>query len=96
MFRQKKTGSKKNGKKANGTAPLRSEKLKFILGIVLLLISVYILISFISYLFYGATDQSKLGINWLELVKDREINVENKGGKTGAFLSEMFINKGFV
>ncbi len=51
--------------------------------------------SFISFLFYGAADQSKLDLKWSELVLNSKIKVDNKAGKTGAFLSEVIINRGF-
>ena len=74
---------------------LKNEKFKFILGVLVLLISAYLLIAFISFLFYGAADQSKLDLKWSELVFKSDIKVENKAGKTGAWLSELIINRGF-
>jgi len=83
-------------KKKEGVVSFRkNEKLRFILGSVILIVAVYLLIAFISFLFYGVADQSKLDLSWKDLVFNREIKVENKAGKTGAFLAEMIINKGF-
>ena len=59
------------------------------------MVSAYLLIAFISFLFYGAADQSKLDLKWSDLVLNSEIKVENKAGKTGAYLSELIINHGF-
>lgn len=65
------------------------------MGLIIFVIAIYLLIAFISFLFYGAADQSKLDLNFKELMLDREIKVLNKAGKTGAYISELIINKGF-
>jgi len=70
-------------------------KNRFLLGIFILLISAYLLIAFISFLFYGAADQSNLDLSWNKLIWNSDINVSNKAGKTGAYLSEVIINRGF-
>ena len=72
-----------------------NEKFRFIIGLIIFVIAIYLLIAFISFLFYGAADQSKLDLNFKELMLDREIKVLNKAGKTGAYISELIINKGF-
>ncbi len=92
--------SKKNGKsgrkKKNAKKPFfQNEKFRFILGIFILLVSAYFLIAFISFLFFGGADQSKLDLPWKELVMNSDIMVQNKAGKTGAYLAEMIINQGF-
>ncbi|PIF05967.1 MAG: cell division protein FtsK [Draconibacterium sp.] len=73
----------------------RNEKLRFILGIFILVVTAYLAIAFISFLFFGAEDQSKLDLNWWKLMMDSNIKVENKAGKTGAYLAEVIINRGF-
>ena len=92
--RKKPVNTKRKTKKTRKSF-FRSEKLRFILGVLLLLFSAYLLIAFISFLFYGAADQSKLDLKWSELVFNSDIKVENKAGKTGAYLSELIINRGF-
>ena len=82
-------------KKVKKTYFFKNEKVRFVTGVIVLLVAVYFLIAFISFLFSGAADQSKLDLPWSELVFNREIKVENKAGKTGAFLAETIINKGF-
>ena len=82
-------------KKKAGVPFFKNEKFRLILGVIIFLIAVYFLVAFISFLFYGAADQSKLDLKLKDLILDREITVENKAGKTGAFLSEYIINKGF-
>ncbi len=93
----KNKGPKKstNKRKAKKAPFLKNEKVRFITGTIIILVAVYFLIAFISFLFYGAADQSKLDLSWSELVFNREIKVENKAGKTGAWIAETVINKGF-
>lgn len=92
--KKKPVETKRKPKKARNYF-FRNEKFKFILGVLILLVAAYLLVAFVSFLFFGTSDQSKLGLKWTELVFNSEIKVENKAGKTGAFLSEMIINKGF-
>ena len=82
-------------KKAEKVPFFKNEKIRFILGSIIFIVAIYFLIAFISFLFYGAADQSKLDLELKELVLDREITVLNKAGKTGAFFAELIINKGF-
>ncbi len=87
---------KANSKKKKASVFLfKNEKFRFVLGVLVLLISAYLLIAFISFLFYGAADQSKLDLKWSELVFKSDIKVDNKAGKTGAYLSELIFNRGF-
>jgi DNA segregation ATPase FtsK/SpoIIIE, S-DNA-T family len=94
-FKAKKPGGSKTKKKKSTQPFFLNEKFRFILGIFVLLVSAYLLIAFVSYLFYGAADQSKLDLPWKELVLKSDIKVDNKAGKTGAFLSEHIMNRGF-
>jgi DNA segregation ATPase FtsK/SpoIIIE, S-DNA-T family len=77
----KKPAESTQKKKESGGSFRKNEKLRFILGSVICIVAVYLLIAFISFLFYGAADQSKLDLNWKDLVFNREIKVENKAGK---------------
>lgn len=92
--RKKPKNSTKKAQKAK-TPVFRNEKLKFILGVLVLLVAAYLLIAFISFLFFGAADQSKLDLPWPELIFDSSVKVLNKAGKTGAWLSEVIFNRGF-
>lgn len=65
------------------------------LAIVLFVLMLYLTIAFVSFIFSGDADQSKLDIKWHELVFNPEIRVENKAGKTGAWLADVIINRGF-
>ena len=71
------------------------DKFRITVGIIFLVFSLYLFISFLSFLFSGEADHSKLDLSWYNLMEDSSIRVENKAGKTGAFLSEMLINRGF-
>ena len=64
----------------------RKNNLKVVFGYFLLLISIFLLISFISYLFNWKIDQSN--VNQL---LDKNIEVQNILGKTGAYISHLFI-----
>ena len=63
---------------------------KFVFGIFLILISVVLLLSFVSYFISGANDQSQV----TELA-DRTAAVENWLGKAGAWLAQMIVYQGF-
>lgn len=73
----------------------RDQRFSFILGILLLAFTFYLTIAFISFIFSGDADQSKLELKWSELVFKSDIKVENKAGKTGAFLADVIINQAF-
>lgn len=95
----KKTPTKKTSKKPGIFSRLKSfmtgDKLRYTLGLCLFLFGLYLLVAFISFLFHGYADHSKLDLSWKELVRNTDIQVQNKAGKTGAFLSEFFMNRGF-
>lgn len=73
----------------------KDQRLRFTVAIILLIVAFYLTIAFISFIFSGAADQSKLDLKWSELIFNSEIKVENKAGKTGAWLSDVIINRGF-
>jgi S-DNA-T family DNA segregation ATPase FtsK/SpoIIIE len=74
---------------------LKDERVRFLLGITFSLLTIYLGIAFISFFFTGGADQSKLDIRWLDLILDSNNRVENWTGKTGAYFSNLFINKWF-
>lgn len=71
------------------------DKFKYTIGLFLFVFALFLLIAFISFLFSGHADQSKLDIPWRELLANPDIQVQNKAGKTGAYLSEVIINRGY-
>lgn len=95
----KKTKRKQTANKASKLTDLKSfltgEKFKYTVGLFLLVLGLYLLIAFISFLFTGYADHSKLDLSWRELLANTDIKVHNKAGKTGAYLGETIINRGF-
>ncbi|MGE4587413.1 MAG: DNA translocase FtsK 4TM domain-containing protein [Mangrovibacterium sp.] len=95
---KKKVKKKKVGRPGVFTrlkSSLTGKKLRYGLGMLLFVLGLYLLVAFVSFLFTGKADHSKLDISWRELVRNPEIRVRNTAGKTGAFLGEMFLNRGF-
>ncbi|MEL7589459.1 MAG: DNA translocase FtsK 4TM domain-containing protein [Prolixibacteraceae bacterium] len=95
----KKSGNRRPSKKPGIFSRLKSfftgDKLRYTIGLFLFLFGLYLIVAFISFLVYGHADHSKLDLRWSDLIRNSTIQVENKAGKTGAFLSEFFINRGF-
>ncbi len=89
----KRPATRKTAKKR--TSIFKNEKARFILGVLCLLMGAYLLISFVSFLFYGAADQSIMDSGWKEFLFNSELRAKNKGMKLGAYLSEVIINGGF-
>ena len=63
---------------------------RLFLGSTLMIVSVFLISSFISYLLTGETDQSNLTIS-----PDEFINSTNSLGKIGAIIGDFFIYKGY-
>jgi DNA segregation ATPase FtsK/SpoIIIE, S-DNA-T family len=93
--RKTSNSKKRNGNTGSFLSFFTDQRFTFVLGIMLLLFTFYISIAFISFIFYGDADQSKLDLKWSELVFKSDIRVENKAGKTGAWLADVIINRGF-
>jgi S-DNA-T family DNA segregation ATPase FtsK/SpoIIIE len=72
----------------------KSNHFKYALGAFLMIFSGYLAVAFISYIFSGATDQSKLDLSFSDFI-DPSVQVNNFAGKGGAYLAEQFINMGF-
>ncbi len=70
----------------------RDDRFRYAMGIVFMLAALFMLISLVSYLFHWKTDQD---FEWSRVLSQAEIKVENQGGKMGAWLSNLFINKWF-
>lgn len=69
---------------------LRDERTHKILGSICLLLSAFLFIAFTSYLFTWAEDQDKVNSLFAS-----DIKVQNLMGTFGAYVSELFIRKGF-
>ena len=71
----------------------KNERVNFIIGVILIIFSIYLTISFISFLFTGSVDQSKienLSIGELSSVSN---DIQNWTGAFGAYLSNLMINR---
>lgn len=76
---------------------LRDERFRKIFGGFLLLLSLYLLIAFTSYLFTWKTDQDKVDATGMFsfLFSQGDVQVENWLGKLGALVSHQFIHRWF-
>lgn len=90
--KKKKTDSTKFKSLKAVVAFFREDKFRYASGILLLLFSFYLTLSFLSYFFNWETDQD---FRWAQVFSGPDITVENSGGKWGAWLSDLFINRWF-
>lgn len=74
---------------------LRDERTSKITGAFLLMISFFILMAFISYLFTWREDQDKVFKYDISILAPNNLAIENLMGSFGAFVSHYFIYKGF-
>lgn len=71
------------------------ERTRFITGLILSFLTIYVGLSLISFFFTGAADQSKIeNIPVSDLVANRG-TVENWTGVRGAYLSDLLMNRWF-
>ena len=83
----------KDGKKQSRLAAfLSDERIGMAFGSFVILLSLYLYLTFISYLFTWKIDQS---FDWSSVFSGPEVQVDNWGGKLGAWISNLFINKWF-
>lgn len=92
---QQKSGSAKSGSGGKSPKYTRWEKIRGIIAVPLFFFTLYLLVSFISFLLQDGADVSHLDISVRELLTNPSIKIENAGGKWGAIVSNWFINKGF-
>jgi S-DNA-T family DNA segregation ATPase FtsK/SpoIIIE len=74
---------------------LRSERFHKSVGLVLLVLAIFLTVSFFSFFFTWEHDQSLLSESWWDFMANPEIQVENWLGKLGALMSHAFIHSGF-
>ncbi|MFB6342543.1 DNA translocase FtsK 4TM domain-containing protein [Saccharicrinis sp. FJH62] len=91
----KKTKSKQKKSSHSFRQFFQDEKVRFTIGTIIIVFTLYLTLSFISFFFTGGADQSKLDLPWGDLIKSPDIRVQNWAGKTGAFLADRLINRGF-
>ena len=92
---QQKSVSKNNGGGGKSPKDTRWEKIRGIIAVPLFYFTLYLLVSFISFLLQDGADVSHLDVSVKELLTNPSIKIENAGGKWGAIVSNWFINKGF-
>jgi S-DNA-T family DNA segregation ATPase FtsK/SpoIIIE len=94
MNKEKEEGTKKAPKtqKEKKKPFFSDERVRFIFGVLITGIALYLLIACISYLFWWKTDQS---IPDSDIVSGPEIEVKNWSGKSGHYLAKMLIGYGF-
>lgn len=83
--KKQKQNDKKNVKNTD-----KSKQRKLIFGIVLVVVSFFLAVAFVSYFFSWQTDQSI----WSD-ISNRQEKADNIASKIGAFLGHIFIYKGF-
>ena len=74
---------------------LKDDRTHKILGSILLLISILLFVAFTSYLFTWEEDYSKVAQEGNRLIWFSDAKVSNLMGTLGAFISNLFISKGF-
>lgn len=91
----KKTTKKESSGVENDVVRTRAEKIKFCIGLVLILFGAIMLLSFISYFFTWKGDQSIVGMRFFSVLADPEIHVNNWVGKIGATIANLFMRNCF-
>jgi S-DNA-T family DNA segregation ATPase FtsK/SpoIIIE len=76
-------------------ATLGGERTRYISGLVVCCFAFYLLLTFVSFLFSGGADQSTVESYPAGEVMSGAYGVRNWGGACGAYLSDLFINRGF-
>lgn len=70
--------------------------MQFILGVITAFVGIFMLMSFISFFFTGAEDQSNvLNKTFLELIRSEKSEIANWTGAGGAFIAETVVNNWF-
>ncbi|WP_341228044.1 DNA translocase FtsK 4TM domain-containing protein [uncultured Arcticibacterium sp.] len=96
-FRKKKSAPTKERKspKKEGSFGISAAQLELICGVFFLIISLVMLIAFVSYLFTGEADQDLVQKNFRTAIENSSKKAENSLGVLGAFISHYFIFKWF-
>ena len=72
---------------------LRDERIRLVLGVSIVLFSIFLFIAFFSFLFTWKQDQS---ISWDKLFSGSSLVVDNWSGKMGALFANLFMNNWFL
>lgn len=95
---KKKSGSRKADNKKSFWSFFRDERLHRIFGFFLVLLSFYLLLSFVSYLvnwFSGGGDDLFISVPFRDVLGNNELTAHNYGGRLGAALAGVFIKNWF-
>ena len=74
---------------------IKNERARIIIGILALFFGIFLFFACFSFFFSGAGDQSKIENKGLWFLITNKIVIGNWMGASGAYFSEMIINKGF-
>ena len=88
------TSAKKGGAGGRSGRLSTWELIGRILAVLLSFFSIYMLISFASFFISGGDDISHLEVPLKELFSNPDLKIQNTGGRWGAVLANLFINKG--
>lgn len=72
---------------------LRDERTRFVIGLIVLFFSIFMAISFISFFFDGAADQSIIDYQSSKEMNSIGNGIQNWGGSHGAAFADFFINR---
>ena len=74
----------------------RNERIRFIFGVFVAFLGIFMLLAIVSFFFTGGADQSKvLNKSLWELINDKSLEVDNWTGAGGAYISESVVNGSF-
>lgn len=71
----------------------RDERTRFVAGLILLFFAIFLTISFISFFFDGAADQSVIDYQTSREMNSIGNDIQNWGGSQGAICADFFINR---
>lgn len=94
---KRKPAPAKDKQKATSLFPdiLKEQRTRIIMGILLALISLFILFSMIGFFFSGGIDQSLVDGPAREIIANPNVTAANPAGKVGAWVSDLLINHWF-
>ncbi|MFI3240478.1 MAG: DNA translocase FtsK 4TM domain-containing protein [Bacteroidales bacterium] len=75
------------------TSFLKNKRFRFVVGVILSFIAIYLFSIFLSYFNSGIADQSKIANNTAMEIAKMDMEIANNGGSLGASLSHTIIHK---
>ncbi|ASB50919.1 FtsK/SpoIIIE family DNA translocase [Alkalitalea saponilacus] len=73
----------------------KNYKFRFATGLIIVAFSFYLAVAFFSFFNSGYADRSKFDLQFVDLIKDTSIQVDNVTGKIGAWFADLMVNKWF-